>query len=310
MGSDKETMGHTEKAPQRGFVAVFSAGEKQNLRGSVFCRMTFERVDFSGADLRGACFDDSSLSGSDFSFADLRGVEFLRCDLRRARFTSARLGRNRFEGSWLTGAVGLDRLERAYIVRLGGRFLEGVTDGGAGAPDVHAAISRGGVYSRIAGATRNEVLRSVAHLPGIPDEVDRGLLHHLLLTREALRSTGIGDGIAIPHPRSPLVLHLTEPIIFLCFLEHEVDFGALDGQPVRALFTLLSPSIQTHLALLAKLAHFLHDEPLRRLLRAPASREEILERVRTLEEATRHQASSVARGASEAQKTPLSEDEP
>lgn len=157
-------------------------------------------------------------------------------------------------------------------------------EGAVGVPDLHAAILRGGVHFQVAGETREEVLRGVAHLPGIPEEVDRDLLHRLLVTREALGSTGVGDGIAIPHPRSPLVLRVAEPIVLLCFLRQEVDFGALDGRPVRVLFTILSPAIQTHLALLAKLAHFLHDEPLRRLLRAPASRDEILARVRALED--------------------------
>jgi PTS system nitrogen regulatory IIA component len=76
-----------------------------------------------------------------------------------------------------------------------------------------------------------------------------------------------------------------EPIVLLCFLKHPVDFHAVDGRPVRTLVTLLSPTIQTHLRMLANIAHMLHDEVLRNLLRSRASRESIVDRIRALEEA-------------------------
>ena len=61
----------------------------------------------------------------------------------------------------------------------------------------------------------------------LPDEVDREFLFQVLVAREALEPTAIGDGIAIPHVRNPIVLHVPEPAITLCFLEAAVDFGAL-----------------------------------------------------------------------------------
>ena len=76
-----------------------------------------------------------------------------------------------------------------------------------------------------------------------------------ILAREALGSTGIGDGIAIPRVRNPIVLHLSRPIVTLCFLERPVDFGALDGQPVTTLFTLISPTVRAHLHLLSRLSY-------------------------------------------------------
>ena len=61
----------------------------------------------------------------------------------------------------------------------------------------------------------------------------------MLEAREAMGSTGIGDGIAIPHARYPVVLHLDKPLVSLCFLEQPIDFGALDARPVQALRCLL-----------------------------------------------------------------------
>ena len=146
-----------------------------------------------------------------------------------------------------------------------------------------AALERGSVHHRVPGSTTREVLGAVTRLPTIPPSVDRGLLLQLLLSREAMASTGIGGGIALPHPRDPLVFPADGPIVLCCFLEHPVDFGAVDGQPVRTVFTLLSPSIQLHLATLGWLTYTLHDPTMCALLDRRAPGEAILGHVRRLE---------------------------
>ncbi|HEY6221483.1 MAG TPA: PTS sugar transporter subunit IIA [Candidatus Eisenbacteria bacterium] len=145
------------------------------------------------------------------------------------------------------------------------------------------AIERGGIHFHVPGKTAEGVLEAVTNLPGIPDGVDRSLLRELLVGREALTSTGIGGGIAIPHPRDPLVMQVREPIVLACFLEHPVDFRAIDDAPVRVLFTLLSPSIRAHLQILAKLTYALHDAALSKLLQKPAAPEAILDRLAAIE---------------------------
>jgi PTS system nitrogen regulatory IIA component len=145
------------------------------------------------------------------------------------------------------------------------------------------ALERGGIHRDVAGSTRNEVLEAVAHLPGVPAHVDRGLLAAVLCSREGLASTGIGGGIAVPHPRDPLILHVEAPIVMLCFLARGVDFKAVDRRPVRVLFTLLSPTIPLHLRLLARLAHALHDDALCRRLFEHSGSGAILTRIRELE---------------------------
>lgn len=150
-------------------------------------------------------------------------------------------------------------------------------------PRLSAAIEQGGIFYGVPGANRDEVLSAVTQLPGISKGVDRQLLHQLLVAREALASTSVGDGIAIPHPRDPVVVHVDQPAAFLCFLERPVDFGALDGRPVRVLCMLLSPSVRDHLQMLAKLAAALHDETFKELLHAAAPREVILNHLRAVE---------------------------
>jgi PTS system nitrogen regulatory IIA component len=161
--------------------------------------------------------------------------------------------------------------------------LLGVRKASETSMSLRGAIERGGIHFGVSGATPVEVLEAVTHLPGIPDGVDRSLLRELLVGREALTSTGIGGGIAIPHPRDPLVVRVQEPIVLTCFLEHPVDFRAVDGAPVRILFTLLSPSIRAHLQILAQLTYALHDAALLKLLEQPAGADAILDRLATIE---------------------------
>lgn len=151
-------------------------------------------------------------------------------------------------------------------------------------PSLARALDLGGIHRNIKGKLREEILDAVSRLPGIPDGVDRALLHQLLVAREVMAPTCIGRGVALPHPRDPLVLRLSEPRVLLCFLEEGVDFGALDREPVHALFLLLSTSVRVHLQLLAQLAYALHDDGLQKLLRERQDDDTLRERVRLLEE--------------------------
>ena len=154
-------------------------------------------------------------------------------------------------------------------------------------PGLLAALERGGIVHDLPGERREEVLAAVAQLPGIPASVNRQLLYQLLLAREALASTSVGEGIAIPHPRDPVVVHVDQPLVFLCFLRRPVDFSAMDGRPVQVLFLLLTPSVRDHLRMLSRLAAALHDEALKQLLHTAAPRDAILDRIAVLEKEAR-----------------------
>jgi len=151
-------------------------------------------------------------------------------------------------------------------------------------PSLDEALRSGGIHYRVGGADKASVLRAVVDLMHLPREVDRTFLYQVLLARESLGSTAIGEGIAIPHVRNPIVLHIPHPTITLCFLEHPIDFGALDGLPVGVLFTLVSPTVRAHLHLLSKLAFALRDPQFKDVMIRKGSREEIANEVRRIEE--------------------------
>ena len=148
-------------------------------------------------------------------------------------------------------------------------------------------LREGGIFHDVPGANKAEVLRALVDLLPLPPEQDRASLLDVLEAREALGSTGIGHGIAIPHVRNPIVLHVEKPFVTLALLRHPVEFGAVDGNPVDTLFTVVTPSVTAHLGILARLGFVLHDTELRALLRARAQPEEILARVAAVENTRR-----------------------
>lgn len=166
----------------------------------------------------------------------------------------------------------------------------------AAVPSLRDALRAGGVFYRVGGADKPTVLASVVEVMPLPDEVDRNFLLQVLLARESLGSTGIGDGLAIPHVRNPIVMHIPRPMIALCFLEQPIDFEAIDGKPVHTLFTIVSPTIRAHLGLLAKLSFGLREGPFAEAVKRQASREDILLQAGRLEE-TPNQSSVVKAGA-------------
>lgn len=97
-----------------------------------------------------------------------------------------------------------------------------------------------------------------------------------LIGRERLGSTGIGNGVAIPHARSP---HCKTPIAGFLKLQEPIDFDAIDGEPVDLLFVLLVPeeADDTHLSLLAEVANIMNDADTRTQLRKSESQHELYE---------------------------------
>ncbi|MBA4356152.1 MAG: PTS sugar transporter subunit IIA [Humidesulfovibrio sp.] len=146
----------------------------------------------------------------------------------------------------------------------------------AGQSGLAEALRAGGVLHGVKGGDKPSVLRGIIDRLTLPEEMDREFLYEVLLAREALGSTGIGGGIAIPHVRNPVILHTTRPAMTVCFLEQPIDFQAIDGQPVQTLFLLITPTIRSHLHLLSRLGFVLRDPELKAALKRQAQPEELL----------------------------------
>ena len=138
------------------------------------------------------------------------------------------------------------------------------------------ALRSGGVFHGVPGPDQRSALRAIVTSLSLPTNGDRVALSNLLLAREALGSTAIGDGIAIPHLRRPILVPGACSSVSLHFLENPIDFGASDGRPVFAIFLLISATARTHLRLLSRLSFALHDPHLREALEWRVTQDKIL----------------------------------
>lgn len=153
---------------------------------------------------------------------------------------------------------------------------------GADDIDLGGALALGGIFTRVEGRTPDAVVADLIARAALPEACDRGELLALLRDREAVGSTGVGDGIALPHPHAQALPGLDLPRVVMGLLDAPVDWDAYDGKPVDTVCVLLCPSGDVHLRLLGQLARALQDPVLRSMLRERAEGRQIVERVRAL----------------------------
>ncbi|HEV3167410.1 MAG TPA: PTS sugar transporter subunit IIA [Isosphaeraceae bacterium] len=120
-----------------------------------------------------------------------------------------------------------------------------------------------------------EIVRSL-HQAGRLAENDLDSVARAILSREELGSTGIGQGVAVPHTRHPTVDRLIGTV---AISRRGVDFAALDGEPVDILFLLVSPPNQPgdHLRALENISRHLKNESFVNFLRHAKTREHVVE---------------------------------
>jgi PTS system nitrogen regulatory IIA component len=155
---------------------------------------------------------------------------------------------------------------------------------GQNVPRLADALARGGIHYQVPGDTKEDVFRNMLQKMPLPADVDREFLLQVFLSREASGSTGIGEGLALPHPRYPTVLPVPEPLIAVCFLEKPVAYTTAGDQKVHTLFAMICPTVRHHLGLLARLSFALRDAAFREALRRQEPPEVILHHARRFDE--------------------------
>jgi len=146
-----------------------------------------------------------------------------------------------------------------------------------------AALQKGGIHYDVAGSQVSEVFQFAAERLDCIPAANKSLLVEKLTEREELASTGIGKGIAIPHPREPESIGICDPAVAACFLSAPIDFHALDGLPVSILFIILSPSVQVHLQILSKLSFSLRQDDFIAFLKTSPQPEALMTRLGQIE---------------------------
>jgi PTS system nitrogen regulatory IIA component len=136
-------------------------------------------------------------------------------------------------------------------------------------------LVRDAVILDLAAETKREVLAELAKgLAGAEPGLDETRMLSVLTEREKLQSTGIGEGVAIPHGKLP---GLTRLLASFARSRAGVDFESIDGQPTHLFFLLVVPehSGGQHLKALARISRFFRDAAFRKRLLEAESRDDV-----------------------------------
>ena len=118
-------------------------------------------------------------------------------------------------------------------------------------------------------------------------ETQKNFLYIVDLMQEKISSTGIGNGFAIPHPKTPLRQKINQSIVGTFFLQSPLDFNSPDDLPVSVVFVLLSTDSVNHLQLLSQLVRLLNKSNVSDILNPPPSLEILIAKFeKTLAEKT------------------------
>ncbi|MFH1504957.1 MAG: fructose PTS transporter subunit IIA [Candidatus Omnitrophota bacterium] len=135
-----------------------------------------------------------------------------------------------------------------------------------------------------ASGKEDSIKKMAALLKDAPEISDFDLFLNDVSERESLNTTGIGDGIAIPHARTQAV---NEFVISIGRSLDGIDFGALDNKPAKLIFLMGTPKdkgLNSYLRILARLTRLLRKDDFRKSLRGALSPKEIIEQFRKIED--------------------------
>ncbi|MCP5215883.1 MAG: PTS IIA-like nitrogen regulatory protein PtsN [Pseudomonadales bacterium] len=127
----------------------------------------------------------------------------------------------------------------------------------------------------VQGGSKKRLFETIAKLVSSQHpEIDTEATYDSLLERERLGSTGLGDGVALPHCR---IVNCKQIIGFLLQLTESIDFDAIDGQPVDLVFVLLVPqeAVGEHLLALQAIAEKFGQQEFRSSLRQAQNNEQL-----------------------------------
>lgn len=141
--------------------------------------------------------------------------------------------------------------------------------------DVAKLIHRGGIYIDVEGSSPKEIYDNISKRIDLPEGVTAEQVANALYARESILSTAVGNGIALPHARTPLMKEEEDQRIVVVYLKDPIEMNAPDERPVSTMFILLTHNSQVHLKVLSTLAGLFRSLRFRRALEEKAGEAEL-----------------------------------
>ncbi|MGC9036321.1 MAG: PTS sugar transporter subunit IIA [Verrucomicrobiia bacterium] len=133
---------------------------------------------------------------------------------------------------------------------------------------------------------RDELLQAlVSKIPDLKNRPEaQETLLRAIIERESLHSTGIGDGIALPHARNALVGLVEHPVIVFGRHKDGIPYGAIDGEPAKLFFLIVAPNVTQHLHILARICRILRQPGITKSLLSANTPEKVISIIKETEE--------------------------
>ena len=149
--------------------------------------------------------------------------------------------------------------------------------------DITQLIHRGGIFKNVEGNTPQEVYSKLSKMIDLPDGMTADQVYNALCAREQVLSTAVGNGIALPHARAPIMKNEKDQRICVVYLKKPIDMKAPDERNVFVMFVLLTHNSQIHLKILSTLAGLFRSAKFRKALEDQADEATLASIIKELE---------------------------
>lgn len=148
--------------------------------------------------------------------------------------------------------------------------------------DLTRLLSERSIRLGVQAENKAELIKELVGRLPFAAAVDRSQIANAVLEREALLSTGVGHGVALPHAKSPDVEHT---VAVLATTAEPLDFEAFDEKPVQIVFLMVGPErdSRAHLRVLGRISRILNDGDTRQRILAAKSSASVVETLRAAE---------------------------
>lgn len=136
--------------------------------------------------------------------------------------------------------------------------------------DLVKLIHRGGIFKNVEGSTPEEIYTKISKMVDLPEGMTSDQVCEALVAREKVLSTAVGNGIALPHARAPIMKDEKDQRICVVYLKNPIDMKAPDERNVFVMFVLLTHNSQIHLKVLSSLAGLFRSAQFRKALEEQA----------------------------------------
>ena len=143
-------------------------------------------------------------------------------------------------------------------------------------------IHKGGVFKDVEGSSPEEIYKKITEMINLPAGLSAETVYNALCDREKIMSTAVGNGIALPHARIPLLKDEGDQRICVIYLKNPIDMNAPDERKVFVRFIILSANQHSHLQVLSDLVQLFQKKEFKKLLEQNASEAELLNAIRNL----------------------------